>query len=164
MATTEHVHHLLVELGPLLELGAVVEYDGQNAWSLGVDEETAVHAEFHADEDRLYLSANVASPPEARRAATYDLLLQYNNQWTETGGIRMALDGPAGRVVQITDLRVTGLDVSSLESALVSFLEKLRAWRDMVGQGITDDSDPQPGSENPSRDLAPGFGDGNIRV
>ena len=48
----------------MLEILEVTEYEDDDSWSLMLDEDTLVIAGSESDEDRLFLSTDVAVPEE----------------------------------------------------------------------------------------------------
>jgi hypothetical protein len=149
VASKEHVHSLMADLGPLLELLEVTEFAKENVWTLVVDEQTTVFADYDDGFGRVTLSADVAEVPPGGRERLYELLLTYNNQWSETGGVRMGLDAPGGSVVQMVDLPADGLDLPQLQAVVGNFVDKIRAWREIVaksgdGLGLRDTGPEDP--------------------
>ena len=115
---------------------------------------TVVIADYVVAEDRLVLSATVATPAAADRLRIYATVLQYNYHWEDTGSIRMALEGPAGSLVQISDLRVTGLDLQTLHNGLSNFNDKIHAWREAL-DATTPSTIPTPKDEGRAPPLPP---------
>lgn len=140
MDSFEHIRTMMSELGPMLKLAEVTEFSEEATWLLIVNEDTTLVADYDADEDRLYLSADVAAPPAEQRLEIYETLLQYNLGFRETGGMRMSLDGPGGTVVQSCDLLAHGLELDTLLTVVTNFTEKLFLWREQVRSGIVSDS------------------------
>jgi hypothetical protein len=149
MTGKEQVHDLMSGIGPLLELLEVTEFDEENVWTLVVDEETVVFADYQDEGERLVLSTEVGAPPPGDRKGLYELLLTYNNQWGETGGVRLALDAPDGSVVQIYDLALAGLDLPKLQAVIGNFVDVARAWREIVARGGEGGGEPAAGPIDP---------------
>jgi hypothetical protein len=129
----------MTELGPLLELEEVTEFTEDQSFSLLIDDETPVTADYDEAHRRILLSAEVGAPPEDKRYKAYEFLLQYNLLWFETGGLHMALDGPDGSVVQMMEIPATDLDVTALGSTLSRFVESLKAWQVVIAEGLSTD-------------------------
>src|SRR3954453_10385430 len=110
MTGPSRVQALMREIGPLLELEQVSDFDGEREWALVVDAATVVHADYVEADDRLMLSIELGRPPEASHHRIYELLLLYNHGWPETGGVRMALESPGGTVVQLFETGAADLD------------------------------------------------------
>ena len=143
MSAKSLVTQVMTEIGPLLELGAVIESDDGDGWILVVDEDNSVLVELDETEERILLSADAGLPDDDARPRLYEMLLAYNRQWHATGGIRMALEEPGGEVVQMLELPVAGLGVTRLAQVFVAFLEVLAGWRTIVARqaGADDRSD-----------------------
>ena len=120
------------EIGPLLELGAVIESDDGDGWVLVIDEDDGVLVELDEAEGRIFLSAEAGLPDDDARARLYETLLAYNAQWYASGGVRMALDEPGGVVVQMLELPAAELDAARLSQVFTAFLKVLSGWRAIV--------------------------------
>ncbi len=120
------------EIGTLLELREVFAYQGSDAWGLAFDAQTRFDAEYEPVLNRLVLSAPIAGVPQGSRLALYEILLQYNAAWTETGGARMALDGESGDVVMLFDLPAADLHLGLLAQVLANLAGIQRAWREIL--------------------------------
>ena len=108
MSVKDHMHRLMSEIGPLLELAAVIESDDGDGWILAIEEDDSVLVELDEAEGRIFLSAEVGLPDDEARPGLYETLLVYNAQWHASGGVRMALDAPGGEVMQILELPAAG--------------------------------------------------------
>lgn len=152
MSSQDHLHTLMTEVGPRLNLLELTEFEDDASWRLLFDEQTLVMAEYVADEDRLVLSANIATPDAntpSDRLRIYEQLLQYNYHWELTGSVRMALEGPGGELVQLADLRVSGLDLETLTTALSGFQDKVQGWREALAATASRQAPDQPDNEPP---------------
>ena len=81
-------------------------------------EEIDVLVERDMDRDRIALSIELGVPRPANALSVYETLLSYNMLWRETGGVRMALTGKGGAVVQFVDL--TGAEINAVGIATVA--------------------------------------------
>ena len=143
MAGIDQVRLLLRELGPALELGAIREEPDGASWALATRDGVIFHLEFMADHDRLWLSAEVGTPRPEDRADLHRLMLQYNAQWQNTGGVRLALFGPDDVVMLAYDLPASGLDLARLSSVVGNFQDMIAGWRQVVeGAGQPDVAAP----------------------
>jgi hypothetical protein len=127
----------MAEIGALADLMAVAEHEGENVWALRVDEETLLFADLEQERDCLVLSGEVGTPPPSDRARLHDLLLRYNFHWDETGGVRMAVEGQDGPVIQLVDVPLAGLDGHRLQALVRGFTTKLQAWRAILQGGAS---------------------------
>ncbi len=81
-------------------------------------EEIDVLVERDMDRDRIALSIELGVPRPTNALSVYETLLSYNMLWRETGGVRMALTGKGGAVVQFVDL--TGAEINAVGIATVA--------------------------------------------
>ena len=123
---------LLAEVGPLLDLEGIIAFDEESLWTLAVDDETLVLVECQEAAGQLLISAEIAPLPPGSGASLLETLLIYNDQHRRTGGIRLALDGPGGAVIQSLDLAVADLDASKLTRVVQNFTALLRLWREIL--------------------------------
>lgn len=158
MSNAELVSDLMVEVGPILELRGIVEINGEAQWVLDVDGELAVVAEYFEADDRLFFTADAGVPDPSARLVCYELLLAYNAMWRQTGGVRMAVNGEDGAVLQIADIAVDGLDAAKLATVLRNFIGKLGEWIDII------EMDPEQSAANAAGAPAAPNGAGAVRV
>jgi hypothetical protein len=150
------VRALLAESGPLGDFDLVTEFDDQT-WGIVVGE-VEVTAELDGTRSLLVLSGDAGRPAADRRAQICDALLQYNYAWRETGGTRMALDGPDGLIVQMLELPLAGLDARGLADAVATFAARLHTWREVIAAA------PAEGGAFPGDQFDPTMLPGAIRA
>ena len=135
MANSERISGLMAELGPILELRGILEVNDMDRWVLDLDGEHAVVVEYRPSDDRLFFTGEIGIPVPEVRTVIYELLLAYNAMWRDTGGIRMAVNGEDGAVVQIADMAATDLDVPALGTVVENFIGKMVEWTDIIAIG-----------------------------
>jgi len=135
----------LTQLGPLLP-AAEIRQVTPHQWTILWDEFIAIDVEHLPDESKLVLSAELGRALTGEEAATYQLLLQVNALWRETGGLRMALDAGDGELTQLYDLALGGLDRDGLENRVRNFEAAARGWREVIATKavVSDDDAPPP--------------------
>lgn len=127
----EHLHRLMTEIGPFMPLREVVEYADEARWMLVLDNGAVIEAEHDAGRGRLVLSIEVGEPAPEDAASLYRTLLQYNDLWRNTGGIRMALADQT--VVQSIELPAdASLDLDTLSRGLSGLYANTAVWRVML--------------------------------
>ena len=141
MTPIEVVQNLMQEIGPHLQLAEVTEFTEAAHWILIVNDDTVVYASYDSEVDQLVLSADVATPPTEHLFNLYERLLQFNDQWHETGGLRFSIDAPEGMVCQILSLPMSATDLHKLAIVFTNFIEQLRLWRDMILEGPPKEAD-----------------------
>ena len=121
------------EIGPLMDLQQVSAYDSGQDWLLAVDAQTRFDAQYDPALNRLVLSGVIAPVPPQSRLAIYEILLQYNAAWIETGGVRMALDQRTSDIVMLLDLPAADLHAGLLAQVLANMAGVQTAWRQILG-------------------------------
>ena len=140
MSAKENCRALMNEVAPLIDALMVTEYESEGTWALQVDEAILLIVDLDEEDGRLVVSADAGRIQEGRQGEIHERLLRYNYCWRETGGVRMALDGPGGEVVQMADVPLAGLDVVRWHRILASFIDMLRAWREILaGEALPPD-------------------------
>ena len=132
MSSFERVQVLMSEIGPILELRGILEMTDGDRWVLDLDGEHAIVVEYRPADDRLFFTAEVGIPAPEARPVCYELLLAYNAMWRETGGVRMAVNGEDGAVLQIADITAGDIDSAALSAILENFIGKLVEWTDIL--------------------------------
>ena len=80
------------------------------------------------------MRSRLCPAPQDQQLQLYDFLLQFNLAWANSGGVRMALDGTDGNVMQLHDVVLHRLDHDSLKDALTAFTATARAMRVAVAE------------------------------
>ena len=143
MDASEIVRAALVEaaktLDPLSLIEDDVESDGDMArtegaasWAFAFEGDDVIVVDHAPAERRVYFTAVIGAPPKERRLAVYELLLQYNAHWSETGGVRLAGEGAGGPILQIYDMQADGLTAGDVAAAVSGLLAKLPEWRALI--------------------------------
>ena len=154
MRTKEQVHQLIHESASGLELLQLSTRHDRDAWLIEFDEETTIDVEFDAEADRLVLAAGVLEVPEAKRSSIYEMLLQFNFLWPQTGGVRMALDGMPGQVVMLFDLPDPAMGCTQFRRVLTNMAILQRSWRRILREIGSAAADGAPSVGEDFRDAA----------
>lgn len=140
----DQVLSLMGQLGPVLNPPAIYASEEDKTWGVALSEDLTVLVEYDEAKDCLVLAAELGTPPDGDRTALYELLLRMNYHWETTGGVRMALDGPAGQVVQVFELATEGLEATRLGATVTAFAETAVAWREIIQRaGSAPDAMPE---------------------
>ncbi len=134
---------LMSEVGPLDEtiLACIKTPDGTYAIRF---EEVDVLVERDGDRDRIALSVEIGAPQPTNALSVYETLLSYNLLWQETGGVRMALTGKGGNVVQFVDLTGTEINPTSIATVAVNLASLTEIWRAFLESEGSDLAAPEP--------------------
>ena len=146
MSDAQSIDELMGAIGPAMQLGEVRAYPEQAAWALVFDEDRIVFAEHDGEEARLWLSSEIAPAPGGTgRLELMERLLMVNGLWRETGGYRLALDGPGEHFLLACDVRASDLSLDDLATVLGNFVDALAAWRQIVAAGAGKAEVPRAG-------------------
>ena len=142
---------MLTELGPELGVLEIAAFEDQQSWAIAVDDDTEemLTLDYDAAAGKLFITAELGAPPSDRLLASYEFLLQYNLFWADTGGLRMALDGPGGNVVQMYDLPLQGLTAQQLGAVIGSFIARMRLMKGMLAKGVGRNPTDSPKAQQP---------------
>ena len=132
MPTSSHMLSLLGEAARILNLPPVVAYQNRAAWLVTFDDETMLDVEQDASGERVMFTGGIRDVTDLRRPDIYEMFLQYNYLWTETGGVRLALDGIPGQAVLMLEKPLHGLMVADVCRLLEKLAVMQRAWREIL--------------------------------
>jgi hypothetical protein len=130
--TNEQIATLMADVGPVLEPLAIHASDEDAGWAILMDEDLIVAVDIDEQKRSLVLSSELGEPPSGDRSALYETLLQMNYHWNVTGGTRMGIDGPAGKVVQVFETPADALNAVNLSEIISAFADTARTWREIV--------------------------------
>ena len=125
---TAELDNLMTEAAALDEgiLACLKTPDGAYALRF---EDTDVLAEWDGTRDRLVLSTEIGKPAGQAATEVYETLLSYNLMWRETGGVRLALTGRGGNVLQLVDLAGTEVAAAKVAVVAANLAERTRIWQ-----------------------------------
>lgn len=132
MTNLEQIERLVQGLGPVLDPVAIDFAEEERIWGIEMEEDLAVIIQFDEQKNCLVLSCELESPPEDDRTSLYETLMQLNYHWEVTGGIRMAIDGPRGNIVQLFEIGADDLDIQKLSTLVGAFSGTARVWRRII--------------------------------
>jgi hypothetical protein len=127
-----HLTQMLDALGPDWIDIAAVDRLGDQTWLIAFDDDTEIAVELNEAAHRLVLTSPLGRAPVDRRFVVYEALLGFNALWREHEGCRMALNGAAGEIMLIQDVRADGLTPATLQEALQAFAVHARTWHEFV--------------------------------
>lgn len=107
-------------------------------------EDLDIFVEVEADRGRVVLSSEIGTPFHARAAEVYETMLSYNLLWRATGGLRMALTGRGGAMVQLVDLAGEEISARQIVTVAVNMADLTGIWQAYLLTGGGDVSLPQP--------------------
>lgn len=131
MNDNHRIDALMQELGPLLQPEEIVAHEEECAWLIAMDEEIGIEVVHDDEQRRLVFHLHLSPVPEERQLEIYRMMLVYNYLWTETGGLRMALDSSGGATL-LYEHPVLELDATSLKDVISNFAEQGRIWQAVI--------------------------------
>ncbi|MDF2463384.1 MAG: hypothetical protein K0Q43_1619 [Ramlibacter sp.] len=132
MNSAKPAHLALKEAAGLLGLQSSSHDDESGAWRFTFDSETRFDIEPNAEAGTIVIQADIAAVADDARSQLYEMLLQYNYLWTQTGGVRMALGRVPGPVVMMFEMPAAELEVSRICGVLANMTHVLQAWREIL--------------------------------
>lgn len=120
------ISQLLQDVGRIIDLAEITEFEDH--WLIRVDEILDITLETAQDE-AVFLWANIAEIPNGCESTAQRLALQANGLFSDHGGFTLALEGANQRLQLILKLALNGVDAASLAAVLENFQERCRAWR-----------------------------------
>ena len=133
MRSTEGIAGLVAEAALMLGNSEAIADANRPAWFVTLEGDCVFDIEYDDAQARVVVTSVVAEVPAAARQHVYEMLLQYNYLWTDTGGLRMALAGTPGPVVMMVEMAVPGLAPAWLCRVLTNMRNALHAWRQALG-------------------------------
>ena len=132
----QRVQIMMEEVGPAMpEIEAVIQSEEKN-WAIQFEDQSITTLEWADKPDRIVLSAMLGIPSESMQLSVYETLLCYNLLWKDTGGVKMALAGPSGELMLLSELFVAELNLSELQIVLANFISIAQVWTVYVtGEG-----------------------------
>ena len=160
MANLEHLQQLMTEIGPLIDRIEAIDQDGEDFWLFSFAGDAVLQIEYDDQARKLVFFTDLGVPAEEHRLEIYTALLSLNYLWSETGGLRMAIENAAnGPIVQVLDLFTLDLDVSTLATVTENFVDTAFYWR-----GFIANFRPEETPEDAAALASPGPGGAAIRV
>jgi len=136
MSDIDLLRQLMADLGPAMDAVATVveSADGAN-WAIEMEDELVVQVELDAQLARLALTTVLPSPSPEHRARTCEALLTFNLLWQDASAVRMALDEPGGKIIQVAEWAVATPSLQGLQETLAEFVRKATLWRTAIEAG-----------------------------
>lgn len=157
MPEQNSIVELICELGPFDDDIQVIQQAGDNGWVVAYTDDTVVEIQYDDADGKVTLMTFVGNLDDVSRSSDKDdpgldeeefltMLLNYNFLWRDSGGIRMAMDGPDRNVVMLLDVFDSDLNLGTFAGILGHFVEVADAWR----ESFFGDDRPVPSSDEPT--------------
>jgi Tir chaperone protein (CesT) family len=123
-ATLPQVQDLMQSLGPASPWIESLIQESNETWTLQVSGGLYITVTFSDEPPRILLSALLGQPEEADQHAVYMTMLCVNLLYAEDHALRVALSGPSGELMLISDAVLTDWSVASLQNYLSHFYQR----------------------------------------
>ena len=123
------MNDLMSSLGNTLGLPELC-LDQSGYCALGFDD-FLLNMQYVEATEQLFLSVSVAGLPEGNRLPLYELLLQGNCGFAQTGGATLGINEQNG-VVLSAHVKAITLDSLSFETLIDNFLKVAESWRKRI--------------------------------
>jgi hypothetical protein len=144
MPSVETLTAQMAEAGQLDEDITTVVRTADDAWVFRF-EDIDVELEYSEVSGNLLVAVVIGAPPREGREAVLEALLSYSFLWRDTGGVRMAMTGKGGDVVQLFEVSADNLTPKQLVVIVSNLAANARIWRAFLASGAaTEAPSPSP--------------------
>jgi hypothetical protein len=109
-----------------------LERIGDDTWLIGLEDGTAMLAEWADAPGHLVLTAPLGRPAMERRFAVYEWLLRLNGIPRETGGLNSALGSVEGDLIATLTLSAADCTAADVEERLAQWSSQIRVLAEFV--------------------------------
>ena len=116
-----HVQELMHSLGPSSSWVDSLIQEASDSWTLQSSDGLSIAMTFNLETSHLFLSALIGQPEEAHQSAIYTTMLCVNLLYAEDHSLRVALTGPSGELMLISEVSLTDWTIASLQNCILHF-------------------------------------------
>jgi len=116
-----HLQELMQSLGPSSSWVSSLVQEASDSWILQSSDGLTIAMTFNLETSRLFLSAILGQPDEAYQSAIYTTMLCMNLLYAEDHSLRVALTGPSGELMLISEVSMTDWTINSLQACILHF-------------------------------------------
>jgi len=142
--TLKHLQDQMQTLGPATEWIEALIQDDDQSWSLQTSAGIDIGVSFVPSPDRLILSSSLGRPDESDRESVYGAMLCSNLLYADQSSLRVALTGPEGELILISEVIPTEWTLSDISDALSCFSETAQSFIDGLSLSIDDVLEKSP--------------------
>ena len=145
MSTTlAYLQSQMQALGPATEWIEALIQDDDQSWSVQISASIDIGVSFAPSPDRLILSSSLGKPDESDRESVYGAMLCSNLLYADQSSLRVALTGPEGELMLISEIIPTDWTLSDISEALSRFSETAQSFIDGLSLSIDDVLEKKP--------------------
>ena len=116
-----HLQELMHSLGPSSSWVDSLIQEASDSWTLQSSDGLSITMTFNLETSHLFLSALIGQPEEAHQSAIYTTMLCVNLLHAEDHSLRVALTGPSGELMLISEVSLTDWTIASLQNCILHF-------------------------------------------
>ncbi len=116
-----HLQELMHSLGPSSSWVDSLVQEASDSWTLQSSDGLTIAMTFNLETSRLFLSAILGQPDEVHQSAIYTTMLCMNLLYAEDHSLRVALTGPSGELMLISEVSLTDWTIESLQHCILHF-------------------------------------------
>ncbi len=116
-----HLQELMHSLGPSSSWVDSLIQEASDSWTLQASDGLSITMTFNLETSHLFLSALIGQPEEAHQSAIYTTMLCVNLLYAEDHSLRVALTGPSGELMLISEVSLTDWTIASLQNCILHF-------------------------------------------
>ena len=116
-----HLQELMHSLGPSSSWIDSLIQEASDSWTLQSSDGLSITMTFNLETSHLFLSALIGQPEEAHQSAIYTTMLCVNLLHAEDHSLRVALTGPSGELMLISEVSLTDWTIASLQNCILHF-------------------------------------------
>ena len=116
-----HVQELMHSLGPISPWVDSLIQEASDSWTLQTSDGLLMAMTFNLETSHIFLSTLLGQPEEAHQSAIYTTMLCMNLLYAEDHSLRVALTGPSGELMLISEVSLTDWTIDRLQRYILHF-------------------------------------------
>ena len=115
------LQELMQSLGPSSSWIDSLVQEASDSWTLQSSDGLSITMTFNLEKSHLFLSALLGQPDEEHQSVIYATMLCLNLLHAEENSLRVALTGPSGELMLISEVSLTDWTIAGLQHCIVHF-------------------------------------------
>lgn len=136
--TLAYLQSQMQTLGPATEWIEALIQDDDQSWSVQTSAGIPLGVSYAPSPSRLILSSSLGRPDESERESVYSAMLCTNLLYADQASLRVALTGPDGELMLISEVIPADWTLSDIADALSCFSETVQNFIDGLNLSIED--------------------------
>jgi len=136
--TLAYLQSQMQALGPATEWIEALIQDDEQSWSVQTFSGISIGISYAPSPSRLILSSSLGRPEDAERESVYSTMLCTNLLYADQASLRVALTGPDGELMLISEVMPADWTLSDISGALSCFADTVQNFTDGLNLSIED--------------------------